>query len=285
MTLIRMGAIRMSAIFLAAVATCLPSAAHAWGAQGHKIVAAVAAGRLAPEVRQEVDRLLQAADLPDMIEAAPWADHYRFGHPETEPWHFVDIPANATAFDEMRDCPDHDCSIAKIIEFQQVAGDGTRTDSDRGVALAFLIHLIGDIHQPLHAADRGDHSGLALRISFFGEQNYHGYPMNLHGAWDTYIIDHFYGRQDPVLVARLLDDHRMPLREDAAPFATQVVAWAQETHGYALSRAYGALPPGTHPDIGERYVAMAKPVIDHQLLYAGLRLAETINAALASPAN
>src|SRR6266571_869959 len=91
---------------------CAPTLALAWGDKGHKAVAEIAYGLLADDVRDQVDSLLGGRD--QFIDAAVWADKVRFNRPETQNWHFVDIPIDSNgAYDPSRDCANNDCAVAR----------------------------------------------------------------------------------------------------------------------------------------------------------------------------
>ena len=268
-------------------AVLAPSNGFAWGREGHEIVAAIARDHLDPVVATKAERLLQAAGLPDFIAVASWADTYRFSHPETENFHFTDIPLSASSYNPARDChggPGGDaaetCSVAKINDFTSILADPARTDVDRGVALAFLIHLVGDVMQPLHSADNHDRGGNLVHVSFFGAAEDHGRPLNLHAVWDTLALSRLYGKSDPAGIARQIDPGGAAPVYDPDNIGIEVVAWAEESHRYAQSVAYGALPAGRDPALDADYLSRAAPVIQHQLVAAGYRLAGLVTCAL-----
>jgi hypothetical protein len=134
----------------------VPCNSFAWGGEGHKIVANIAEVRLTPEPKAQVQALLDGAHLADV---STWADEVRRDRPATSRWHYVDIPYEANSYDEARDCQatDHDdCVIAEIARAEKVLGDTSRSKSNRAEALKFLVHFVGDMHQPLHSIERKD---------------------------------------------------------------------------------------------------------------------------------
>ncbi len=166
----------------------------AWGREGHRLTALVAEQYLTPEAKIQVARLLGSESLVDV---APWADTYRIDHPETGSWHFVDIPAAAASFDRSRDCPVsktdtkspwRDCVTDRILYFEGRLGDESLSNDQRAFALKFLVHLIGDIHQPFHALG-DERGGNEIAVSFLGSNMCGSYACNLHGVWDTGIIE------------------------------------------------------------------------------------------------
>ncbi len=261
-----------------------PQRARAWGREGHRLTALVAEQYLTPEAKAQVAELL-AADQngkETLADVAPWADEYRAGHPETAAWHFVDIPSTAATFDRMRDCPAsasdpkspwRDCVTDRILYFEGRLGDESLRPADRAVALKFLVHLIGDIHQPFHtlADSRG---GNDITVSFLGSSQCDTYHCNLHGVWDDSIIAE-QGLSEQKYLERLLAEikaNNWDRLDGGAP-----AAWANLSHEYALR----AMAPNgallTH-----EYVTEETKVVDSQLALGGLRLAHVLNRILGS---
>ena len=145
----------------------LPSLAFAWGPEGHAIIAQIAEDRLAPAARQQVDQLL---DGDSLAVVASWADEIRIHRPDTAQWHFVDIPKNANDYDPARDCrptPRGDCIIAAIDRELAILRDASADKDKRAEALKFIVHFVGDLHQPLHCADDHDRGGNDVTVKFF----------------------------------------------------------------------------------------------------------------------
>ena len=295
-------------VILSASMTCSISSAFAWGEAGHKIVAAIAAGELTQDQRKTASKLLSAAKLPGLVQVGPWADQYRKKHLESGPWHFVDIPKDAEAYSESRDCHyDKDnnhaneatCVVAKIKEYEANLADHSRTDEQRGQDLAFLIHFVGDVHQPLHAAydyangkKAGDRGGNDVTVTFFGESQItfgtQTYQLNLHDVWDETAIGRMFSDQG-VTEGGATATHATAVAESLAKEITpaqkkewcssDVVAWANESHKLAVDVAY-KLPAGDVPALDDNYYNAAAPVIRVQLERAGERLACAIKKAL-----
>ena len=133
-----------------------------------------------------------------MIDAvASWADEYRSDHPETGPWHFVDIPLADSKIDMARECPNGDCIIAKTEHLLAVLRDPNVDKDAKGQALRFVIHFLGDMHEPLHDEDNGDEGGNRRDVIF------DGHPDNLHWVWDTGLLQHI--NRNPAALAAELD--------------------------------------------------------------------------------
>ncbi|WP_323990514.1 S1/P1 nuclease [Nguyenibacter sp. L1] len=287
--------------------------ALAWGGNGHAIVADIAEARLSPAAARQVGDLLALEGHRTMDQIASWPDSIghippeRGGAPETLPWHYVDIDVAAPGY-AAADCPDGNCVVARLPDLLRVLGDARAPRAKRLAALKWVVHLVGDIHQPLHAAERDhDKGGNMVKVSYFGEtRNGH---LNLHSLWDEGILEHETGlttgphyaidlaraRQE----AAILNDAITP--GQAAAWAPQglpgslgpvVAAWANESHALARDVVYADLPhagngPGIAPGIalGAPYDQAAWPVIQVRLEQAGVRLADVLNAALPAAAS
>jgi hypothetical protein len=263
-----------------------PAHVGAWNAQGHRLVALVAANHLTPAARLQVQALLGEETLADV---ASWADTYLLGNNQTSFWHYVNIPPDAASYDRGRDCPRQpavaagargdvwrDCVVDRIRYNQERLADTSLDRADRAVALKFLVHLVGDVHQPLHAlgVERG---GNGIRVSVFGspECRYDDgtpYPCNLHGVWDTELLNRRrLGDQAYVAELERVITQRQWSRTDVA--SSEV--WAMESH--ALARR--ALLPAQGA-VDEAYYAAHIATVDERLAFAGWRLASMVNRAL-----
>jgi hypothetical protein len=155
----------------------------AWGSEGHRIVAEIAEQYLEPETAHQIRDLLAIENTSGLADVANWADQIRQQRRDTASWHFVDIPINAAGYDATRDCPRNDCVVAKTDEFVAQLRDRSLPARPRLEALKFVVHFIGDIHQPLHAADNGDRGGNEIHV------RYPRRKTNLHAVWDSGILE------------------------------------------------------------------------------------------------
>jgi S1/P1 Nuclease len=165
------------------------ASAFAWGSEGHEIVAQVATHYLQPSVRQKVFALLAADTSPltahDFLSEATWADRFRESSPaaraQTHQWHFTDIELstadlNAACFGHppvptgavASAGPPSDCAVDKIDEFLSELRSTSTSPAERLIALKFLLHFVGDIHQPLHSSDDHDAGGNAKTVTAAG---------------------------------------------------------------------------------------------------------------------
>ncbi len=264
----------LTAILLGLV-VILPEPAFPWGDDGHRIVAQVAEHRLHKDAAARVRDLIGPEGLASV---AMWADQIKSERPETRPWHYVNIPMGRGDYDPGRDCATPqpgDCVIGALERMYARLLDPSTDTPAKVEALKFLVHLMGDLHQPLHFVDR-DRGGNEVLVTFFGEKNIPSttIPWNLHAVWDTALIVRTGLTQDQYVakVEGLLKS-RKPGDFEKGSFRV----WALETHRAAVEVAYGLLPPDRA--LGEDYYRRALPVVDAMLAKAGVRLAKILNEA------
>jgi hypothetical protein len=255
----------------------------AWGAQGHHIVARIAWALMTPAAREKASAIL-GGGAEDFIASATWADTVRNDRPETANWHFVDIPVTATHYDAARDCrptKTGDCLVAALARARAELADRSRSAAETAESLKFLIHFVGDAHQPLHDIDDHDRGGNDVRVTALRGED--GRATNLHSVWDTGLIN-LSTETEAARAARLLADLQ---GHPPAPML-DVVRWVEDGHALALSVAYQY--PGFSPDgppaapvtLDPAYREAAIATIDRQLALAGARLAALLNALLGS---
>lgn len=243
--------------------------ARFWGVEGHRVVAGIAADRLTPRAASEAARLLHGASLPTI---STWADEVRSQRPETGPWHYVNIPVIDSAYDAAKECPGGACILGALDRQLALLADRKQSDSVRSEALKWVVHLIGDLHQPLHVGDRGDRGGNDVKLTWFGRSS------NLHSVWDSGILSAM--GMDDVALRRELEG-RLAQRNDLATIERGTpLSWAMESHDAARDVAYRFLPPSL--DLGQDYLDAARPTVEERLLRAGVRLAAVLNQALGS---
>jgi hypothetical protein len=258
---------RRLAIF-AALAACAPLVA--WGPEGHALIALIAEAQLTPAVHARVAEILGPGVT--MASVASWADQIRRARPETGTWHYIDIPIDKPRLDMARDCPHGDCVIAKIEDFRKVLADPSTPAPARREALLFLIHFVGDMHQPLHCANNNDKGGNDVHVQFLGQ------PSNLHSVWDSGLLGRM-GTEEQLFPALSQESAR---REKKFAKGT-VEDWAEQSHNAAVKIVYGKLPqaaPGQPVVLDAAYEQAADPLIRLQIEKAGARLARVLNEAL-----
>jgi hypothetical protein len=273
---------QVSRILLAALLGAGSSPGRAWGPDGHSIVAEIAQRHLGVHARAEVRRLL--GDGRSLAAEASWADDIRTDRPETFNWHFVDIPLEEPSYRASRDCratPKGDCIVAELERARQALRCGSA--GERREALRWVVHLVGDLHQPLHtlAEEQGGNT-VAVDVSIGGLRCPACLParsaQSLHGLWDASLVAAT-ARHWGAYVRRL-EDGWLTTHEARDAARGDVVDWANETHGVA--RIVWSWTP-VHGVVGLAYYRKALPVLDRQLGRAGLRLAAFLDEALAPP--
>jgi hypothetical protein len=237
----------------------------AWFDLGHRLVVEIAESRLTDQTKSAVRDLLSGQPTAD---AALWADRIRGQRRNTSPYHFVNIPLWANAYDPRRDCPENQCIIPVIDSFERVLADTAASRNDRAEALRFLLHLIGDLHQPLHVADNGDKGGNDTQVRL-AERG-----TNLHKAWDGQMIETL-ALDEPRYLARLRA--KMASLDLASFESGTVIEWAMEGHEIARQLAY-RIPEGRRLD--SAYVQKALDESDLAIIKAGVRLAAVLNRSL-----
>ncbi len=200
-----------------------------------------------------------------LADISTWADDIR---PTTDPWRYVNIPGAAAGYNAQRDSR-HGCVVSAIEQSLRLLQDPSKDRAVRQEALKWVVHLVADIHQPLHAiAD--ERGGNDLIVQFNGRQT------NLHRLWDGDMIDWAYSGQ------AMLQERVLATIESVNWKAWQAGRpqdWAEETHRVAVEAVY--LFPASR-EIDGRYVEKSLPVIHEQLAKAAVRLAGVLNRALGS---
>lgn len=240
----------------------MANAAHAWGAQGHQVVALIAQAQLTPKARAEVHRLLALEPGETLASISTWADEHR--SPATAAWHYVNFPRETCVYVPERDCPDGRCVVGAI-QKQLAVLASTATDDKRLLALKYLVHFVGDVHQPLHAGYLDDKGGNTYQLQAFLR------GTNLHAVWDTGLIKNL-NRSSEELAERLSSGSFVSSERNLSPEAA-----AEESCKVVSS-------PGYYPGrkLGQDYIDKFTPVAEQRLRVAGDRLAGILNRGLAS---
>src|SRR5215468_10576332 len=273
-----------------------PRTALAWGDDGHKVVALIAQSFLDTNALKRVNALLagdtDSLTAHDIASAATWADKFRDSNTngarqKTSQWHFVDIEITAPDLDAAcfnhppipsgtaaSDGPATDCVVDKIQEFAAELTNPATDPEEQVVALKFLLHFVGDLHQPLHSSDDNDRGGNNKKVSAAGFK-----AGNLHHFWDTEFVDQL--ESDPKSIASDLIGHISHAQATAWQAGT-ASDWAKESFKVAKDDTYGELPmpssKGTYR-LSDEYVTTATADVATQLSKAGVRLAFVLNNA------
>jgi hypothetical protein len=277
-------------LLLALALLLSPSPVFAWWDYGHQVVARIAWLEAAPRTRAEIRRLLaqsrllgtpacpaatigQASLWPDCIKRLGDRFSYAF------PWHYQNIDI-CRPFDPQAACPDGSCVTAQISRNARLLADRRLPTRERLVALAFLVHFVGDLHQPLHAADRGDQAGGRTRAAYGVIAG-----TNLHLIWDGYLAERSLSTP-PGAAEGLLSE--LGAGERAAMRGGSLMDWTRESWEAGRDFAYGAVlrDPCVRGEAGpivinEETTRRLLPVVRRQAVRGGLRLARMLDEALA----
>lgn len=261
----------------AALGLAFTTASWSWGAEGHRMVGYVADAELSVKARISVRRIMHADSLASV---SNWMDEVR-GTPEgnaMQRWHFVNMKACGEA--EAK-CKNGNCATGRIEWARDTLRSGSPEEALK--ALRVLVHLIGDVHQPLHAADNGDYGGNGstvtnrLCIEFGASQPS---ACKLHAYWDTSLVKAALRGQSETAAAKVWAAEMPKAPLNAPRFAAE---WAAESNQLARRTAYrfeGFACKVKHQSFAadDAYDAMGVATVKEQIVTAGQRLAMTLNA-------
>lgn len=282
------------AVFAALLGLVAPAqSALAWGPEGHRLIGEIADRYLSPQARSKVSELLLDDRLSDgrrsgrrtLGEVANWADEIKdTGRGRKfSPMHFDDMPLCGRV-EYSKYCRRGRCATAYLARQLGILSDPSSPPRQRNEALKWVVHLVGDIHQPLHAAGRDDRGGNAVEVAFFGERGADG-RLNLHAVWDFYLLRRWlagHGGEDAVLSAPVSAGELANWQRGTPS------DWIRESHEIARDLVYPALPVPSSCSrpitgvvaIDQAYSARAAPVAVSQIRKAGVRLARLLNETL-----
>ncbi len=256
----------MAAIAFVATLVCAPPA-FAWGPLGHRIVARLAEAQLTPRAWAEAQKLLALRGAHHLSDIAVWADDLRDTDPvlfqRTKRLHFVNFHSGKCIYDPPRDCRNGDCVVAAIEKYSAILADRSNSPAMRAEALAFVVHFVGDIHQPLHAGYRRDAGGNDFQVRWRGRGS------NLHRVWDSLMLDSTH-----LSVAQFTD--KLAARHSRIATGGTPAEWAEES--CRIDRDEGVYPRSRFID--QAYVERELPIAEQRLRQAGARLAALLNRDL-----
>jgi hypothetical protein len=260
-------------------AAFLPSPAFAWGKTGHRVVAALADPQLSGLARAHVKELLGVESLD---EAATWPDDMRsapglFWQKTATPWHYVTL--NGVIYDH---APSEGDALEALNRFRATLLNSKASLTDKQLALRFIIHLVGDLHQPLHVGKCCDKGGNEVKVRWFGRD------LNLHSVWDSALVD----------------EEQLSFTELAAKLQrhtsnADVIAWWDinprdwiSESGQLRETVYPPVSPRAPkrekgqpaaPELSYGYVYKFTPLMEQRLKQAGVRLAAYLNDIYSEP--
>jgi hypothetical protein len=269
-------------LFLFAAVALIPTPALAWGKTGHRVVAAIADTQLSGLARAHVKEILGGAESLD--EAANWPDEMRsapgdFWQKTATPWHYVTL--NGIVYDR---APPQGDALEALNHFRTVLRDPAASLADKQNALRFVVHLVGDLHQPLHAGKCCDKGGNDIKVSWFGR------PTNLHAVWDSSLVDE--EQLSFTELAAKLERHTSD-RDVIDWWDINPRDWMSES-AEVREQIYADIPAPKKvtgkkakgealPDLSYDYVFKFTPVMERRLQKAGVRLAAYLNDIFAEP--
>jgi len=261
----------------------VPESALAWGARGHIAIAQIAEANLSSAQLEQVRKILSQDPNPSqrriglgpLATVATWADEIRSSNAMPSGaarWHYRN---NSVCTGRVGSCMDGDCIDAKIDAMMAVLANNKVSDAEKATALKWLVHLVGDIHQPLHVGDNGDRGGNLVTVAL-AESKTRG-RISLHKAWDTNLVDLVLDRDDLV-----------PARLSRSIRVGTPAMWMEEGRAIAANAVYKDLPGFTCGAnelapivlLTREYQSQAKTVITERLQIAGVRLAALLRHVL-----
>ena len=272
---------RILPLFLLLLLAASPGAL-AWSGLGHRLVGDLATRHLRPSTQRQVGILLAGEPEPTLAGIADWADGLRDRDParfrRTARWHYVNLGPDCD-YDPIRDCPGDQCLVGAIRKQQRVLADRGAPLQQRRDALAFLIHLVADAHQPLHAGGRDDKGGNRFQVSlrttlppppFARSRQADGaIGTNLHAVWDYYLL------ATAKLPARAYAGRLADLPWPPKSAASQDPArWVAES-----CRLAAGVYPATHVMDGD-YLDRERPLAELRVRQAAYRLARLLDTTL-----
>lgn len=282
---------RLALLIAPLLALFAAAPASAYWEYGHETVARIAWANVTPATRAAIRRLLAQQALLEtpecpartIAEASVWADcikplkdaagQSRFGYAYS--WHYQNVDV-CKPFDLTPACKDGDCVSAQIERQAAILKDRSATPKERVMALAFLVHFVGDIHQPLHAGDRGDLGGNKALADY----GIYGPPkMNLHSIWDGLLAERAISTPSS-LVRRYSAAERTRLAT-GTPTDWSREGWKVAREAYdAATDGQGCAPYPARGRLDQATIERLVPVARAEVVKGGLRLARMLDRAL-----
>jgi hypothetical protein len=298
---------------------------RAWGCKGHETVALIAEKHLSPEAKDLVLTLLKENPVDPQLkrycgsavndlmgDASTWADDIRSDR-KNGPWHYIDIPRGVTR--ESADgklalsCGEEGCVTEAIRAQLAILKNKSADPAKRAEALRYIIHFVGDVHQPLHSTTNDDEGGNCVPVKFFRRkprEHSHNYTPNLHSIWDSAIVERDAEGADSHEYAEHLEEVFTSSIEEWQKAEIHIDDWVWESHAYAEKNVYEPLNPKVgiekptpvhtctddnnigdrllqkHIVAAEAYQDQAARIVELRIAQAGVRLAALLNEALQS---
>ena len=243
-----------------------------WGVTGHRTIGRIAANHLSPQATAAVRELLGNETL---AEASTWADEVRNqpDYKHTGSWHYINLPLGLSEpdFEKTVKGMTQENVYSALLQQEQVLGSTASSKGQKIEALKFIVHFIGDLHQPMHVSREEDKGGNTIQV------NYAGAGTNLHALWDSKLLDHLG-----------LDDQQLASTRDHAG-AAQVAAWQSDPlikwiwESYEISsKLYAEVDAMNGRSIDDTYYQAHIQIVEQRIEMAGVRLAGVLNRIFAN---
>ena len=250
--------------------------ASAWGADGHRLICAMAEAKLTPEAKSMLFETLRMGKFldnnadEDFPEACLWPDKARHTtHKGSYEEHFINVPKSEDSVDLARDCAALNCvatAIQRNLVYLSRDAQGKREKARKAAALRFLAHFVGDLHQPLHVGNGEDWGGNKIKVNWYGKK------ANLHGIWDYEILKK----------AGITYPDSLEYLQEIKPENSEgdVLAWIRTSFRLARNNAYKDTEGNliaSGDTLGDAYFERAKPIVMSQISLSSSRLAYLLN--------
>ncbi len=239
----------------------------AWGPTGHRIVGHIAEMNLDPEILKTIRKKFNINHLANV---ANWADAIKKSKHKPDVLHYTNIAVGHRTYDQQRDCPRKRCVTEKIKEYESLLIDPKSSPRTRKEAFKFLIHLVADVHQPMHLGYEKDRGGNEIAV-FFG-----GKPTNLHRVWDRDLIS-LKGKTQ-LQFARQLNRSISPGNKKQWAGGTSD-DWSNESRALVLDYGY-RLQFSKERELSLNYIREGRKIVEERLQRAGIRLADMLHRLL-----
>ena len=243
------------------VCSVFSQSVFAWGKTGHRVIAEIAERNLNSQAKKGISELLNGDPL---WRVATWADEIRSNrkYDYAAPWHYTSVPTGKTYFDQKRS-KEGDV-IEALFRLEETLRDNKKTKDEKLDALRFMVHLMGDLHQPLHVGLAEDRGGNSVRLRWFKTDT------NLHAIWDESIVD--FEQLSYTEYAQYLNKYTSDEKKEFAKGT--FLDWAKES----MDLRNIVYDVGNPENVGYEYHHKVKPVFEQRLRQAGFRLASVLNS-------
>jgi S1/P1 Nuclease len=249
------------------VAFVLSVALLSWGVTGHRTIGMIAAGHLSPKAKAAVHELIGDTTL---AEISTWADEVRSqpAYRNTAPWHYINLPLGLgfTDFEAKVKGMTQENVYSALRQQERILGSTSSTRAQKVEALKFIVHFVGDLHQPMHVSREEDKGGNTIQL------NYDGNGTNLHALWDSKLIDH-QGLTYEEMAAKY--DHATPAQIKQWQ-SDPLIQWIWESY-QASSKLYEEVDSMKSRAIDDGYYQAHIAIVEDRIEKAGIRLAGVLN--------